>query len=183
MNMRDWLMEPNLRINFPSKYTSFVIYYPKCNCECFYCDMEQIFVGCIPFDISSLELSLPFINCLVISGGEPLLAYDDVLQFQQFAKDNNLKIYIYTNGHDLNRIKQLLNNYEDTFIVIDVKGNRPSMIDKTTKTKLGRKIWSTYTKLKNHERIIFRISQNVNNEHNYELIDMLLNVELYETIM
>jgi len=179
MVLDEWLMEPHFRFNFPHKHTSFVLYYPKCNCNCFYCNLDKVFVNCIPFDYDSLELSLPFIDCLVVSGGEPLLAYEDVLEFQRLAKQHNLWFYVYTNGFDKNKITNLLNLYEKTKIVIDVKGKNIKQINDITKTNYGKQIMDTYKSFCSHDRVIFRV-----NEYTKTILNQLnfKNIEKYVTI-
>ena len=170
-----WLMEPNLRFNFPHNHISFVLYYPKCNCNCFYCNLKKVFIGCIPFDWNSLELSLPFIDCIVVSGGEPLLAFDDILIFQEFARQHDLWFYVYTNGFNVSKISQLLDNYEKTIIVIDVKGSKIEQINKTTRSNLGKQIIQTYKAFCNHDRVVFRINEYV------KPLDFK-NIERYKTV-
>lgn len=170
-------MESNLRFNFPNNHISFILYFSKCNCKCFYCDLDKIFINCIKYDEESLKLSLPFIDSLVISGGEPLLAFNDVLKFQQFAKDNDLWFYVYTNGYDVDKINKLLKLYDKTKIVIDIKGNNINEINETTQTSFGSKIMETYNTFKHNDNVIFRINDlinitdiNFNNIERYELI-------------
>jgi len=169
-----WLMEPSIRFNFPNNHTSFVVYWPKCNCRCFYCDLSKVFINCIPFDKEALELSLPYIDCLVVSGGEPLLDFKRVLEFQEFAKNNNLWFYVYTNGYDLDKVNLLLSSYDKTKIVIDVKGNSVEQINQVTSTNLGEKFLKTYEQLANNPNVIFRFNDYIKPTRKYK------NIETYE---
>ena len=173
-----WLMEPNLRFNFPNNHTSFILYWPECNCQCFYCDLNKAFINCIPYDSNTLELSLPFIDCITVSGGEPLLVPKDVFEFQKIAKEHNKAFYVYTNGYGTDIINKLLKSYNKTKIVIDIKGNNVETVQEITKINenLSTQIYKTYEKFKECDNVIFRINDlfNVNDFKNFK------NIEIYK---
>jgi len=86
---------------------------------------------------------------------------------------------VYTNGFDKNKITNLLNLYEKTKIVIDVKGKNVRQINDIIKSDYGKQMMDTYKSFCNHDRVIFRV-----NEYTKSILNQLdfKNIEKYVTI-
>jgi len=109
-------------VDFPGM-PSLVIFLAGCPFTCPYChNPELIDRGKnAPFkDIYNKILeSKNLVDALVISGGEPLLQIDELEKVLEFAKSQNLKTKLDTNGYQpeyINRIKGLVD-----YVALDVK--------------------------------------------------------------
>ena len=94
----------------------------KCDYKCFYCSVpselrntEKMMVGNIPVkDIDEAFKYIKKYNCVAISGGEPLIYIDKVLNIIKRAKDNNIYTYLFTDGSGRGRLTpSLLNKLVD----------------------------------------------------------------------
>lgn len=94
----------------------------KCDFKRFYCSVpsefrntEKMMVGNIPVkDIDEAFEHIKKYKCVAISGGEPLIHVDKVLNIIKRAKDNNIYTYLFTDGGSRGRLTlSLLNKLAD----------------------------------------------------------------------
>ena len=88
-------------LEFPGKM-SLVIFTAGCMLKCPYCHNPGIIQGGESKELSeifsSIDESLDFIDSVVITGGEPLMQEDQVIEILKYAKKLELKTKIDTNG-------------------------------------------------------------------------------------
>ena len=114
----------------------------KCDYKCFYCSVpsefkntEKMMVGNIPVkDIDEAFEHIKKYKCVAISGGEPLIYVDKVLDVIKRAKKNNIYTYLFTDGSDSGRLT-------------------PSLLKKLVDAGLGEIKMST--KLKGERTLLF----------------------------
>ncbi|MBC7084847.1 MAG: anaerobic ribonucleoside-triphosphate reductase activating protein [Methanomethylovorans sp.] len=102
-----------------------VLFLRGCPFRCPYCQNYDILTGSDLVEVKLLqdkiESSIPFINCLVISGGEPLIQKNVVKELAKFAKKKGLLVGIHTNGFFPQVIEELLKDSLVDGFFIDVK--------------------------------------------------------------
>jgi len=90
----------------------------KCDYKCFYCSVpsefkntERMMVGKIPVkDINEAFGHIKKYKCVAISGGEPLIYVDKVMDIIKRAKKNNIYTYLFTDGSGRGRLTPSLLN-------------------------------------------------------------------------
>lgn len=115
----------------------------KCDYKCFYCSVpcefrntDKMMVGKILVkDINEAFKHINKYKCVAISGGEPLIYADKVLDIIKIAKKNNIYTYLFTDGSDRGRLTpNLLNKLVDAGLdeikmSIKIKGERKLLFD------------------------------------------------------
>ena len=110
-------------IDYPKK-ASAVIFLHGCNMRCPYCHnlrfmlehKREMTVEEIFNDIDFL-----FADAIVISGGEPTLQKDAVIEIARYAKEKGFPVKIDTNGTHPEVIEELIKNNLIDYVAIDVK--------------------------------------------------------------
>ena len=119
---------------------SLVIFMSKCPLECRYChNVELLEEGSeksfkeIADEITS---SADFLDAVVISGGEPLLHVDDVIEILKVTRNLGLKTKLDTSGIYPDKLKKILDLNLLDYISLDVK-NPFSKYRKITGSNVG----------------------------------------------
>jgi len=109
-------------LEFPEKI-SLVVFTGGCTLRCPYCHNPELINGGKSVELheitDKIKNSMEFIDSVVITGGEPLIQYDDVKCILEYCKKQGLKTKLDTNGcfpHELSEIINLLD-----YVALDVK--------------------------------------------------------------
>ena len=105
--------------------SSIVIFLNGCPLRCGYCHNYHLLTQSRPTELSLIKQrimeSKPFISAVVFLGGEPLMQPEAVEEIARFAKSQNLRVGIHTNGYYPDAVFSLLDqNLADKFFV-DIK--------------------------------------------------------------
>lgn len=126
-------------IDYP-KHLCSVVFFQGCNLKCRFCyNSKQLgFTNKKPLSYVFEELTknLSVINSVVLSGGEPLIHEDAIIQIRKWCNAHNLKLGVETNGTFPTRLKRLLKEEVFDFIAMDVKSVfTQKAYEETTKCK------------------------------------------------
>jgi pyruvate formate lyase activating enzyme len=109
-------------LEFPEKM-SLVVFTGGCTLRCPYCHNPELINGGKSVELheitDKIKNSMDFIDSVVITGGEPLIQYDDVKYILKYCKKQGLKTKLDTNGcfpYELSEIITLLD-----YVALDVK--------------------------------------------------------------
>jgi pyruvate formate lyase activating enzyme len=109
-------------IEYPGKI-SLVIFTGGCILKCPYCHNPELISGGNPVEINTIKTkineSLEYIDGITITGGEPLIQWEDVKDILQYSKKLKLKTKIDTNGFNPERIAKII-KWTD-YIALDIK--------------------------------------------------------------
>ena len=109
-------------IEYPSKI-SLVIFTGGCILKCPYCHNPELIFGGNPIEINTIKTkineSLEYIDGITITGGEPLIQWEDVKDILQYSKILKLKTKIDTSGFNPERIAKII-KWTD-YIALDIK--------------------------------------------------------------
>lgn len=102
---------------------SLVIFMAKCPLRCPYCHNSELLDNGEKTILEELyeiiDESADFVDAVVISGGEPLVHSEDVINLLKYSKSLNLKTKVDTSGCYPKRLEEVL-KYVD-YIAIDIK--------------------------------------------------------------
>ena len=105
--------------------SSIVIFLNGCPFRCGYCHNSHLLTESNPTDIEIVKKrimeSKPFISAVVFLGGEPLMQSETVSEISKFAKENNLRVGIHTNGYYPDAVFSLLENKSADKFFVDIK--------------------------------------------------------------
>ncbi len=109
-------------IEYPGKI-SLVIFTGGCILKCPYCHNPELIFGGNPVEINTIKTrineSLEYIDGITITGGEPLIQWEDVKDILQYSKMLKLKTKIDTSGFNQERIAKII-KWTD-YIALDIK--------------------------------------------------------------
>lgn len=109
-------------IEYPGNL-SLVVFTAGCMLCCPYCHNPDLIVGGetvkTPEILQKIDESLDFIDSLVVTGGEPLMQYEEVLHVIKYAKSKGLKVKLDTNGYFTERLHEVLEWVD--YVALDVK--------------------------------------------------------------
>ncbi|MBC7101094.1 MAG: anaerobic ribonucleoside-triphosphate reductase activating protein [Methanobacteriales archaeon] len=109
-------------VDFPGT-PSLVIFLAGCPLKCPYCHNPELIKGGknVPLkDIyKKIIESKDLVDAIVISGGEPLLQIDELVKVLEFARSQNLKTKLDTNGYQPKHVKRIKNLLD--YVALDVK--------------------------------------------------------------
>ena len=116
---------PNSLVDYPNDL-SFVIFFGGCNFRCGYCHnksivfktSDEIFENEV---LSMLDDRKKFIKSVVITGGEPTIYNNKLIEFIKKIKDLGFKVKLDTNGTNPKVLKELIDNKLLDFIAMDIK--------------------------------------------------------------
>jgi pyruvate formate lyase activating enzyme len=121
-------------VEYPGKI-SLVVFTGGCILRCPYCHNPELITGGEPVALDEILLeiqdSLDFIDSLVITGGEPLIQYQELEEILKYVKGADLKIKLDTNGCYPDRLKKII-KYID-YVALDVKAPFPKYEEITGK--------------------------------------------------
>lgn len=158
----------NYLLDFPDNSfngLSATIYFPFCNMKCKWCnlckmlDTKNLKTFSICKLLEFIDENENFIDLIVISGGEPTLDpnFNDLVEH---FYEMGIKVILYTNlSINIDKIIDLVDS-----VYVDYKGNTiQEIIDNTgVKTNVARNTLNNYDKYKYHEKVIFRVNENIN---------------------
>ncbi len=113
---------PLSTVDWPGRISA-VVFFAGCNLRCPWCQNPDCVTGTGNVELGDvfgvIDRSIPIIDSIVLSGGEPTLHPDACLEILRFAKERRIAGALETNGtrpEALSRILPLLD-----FVAIDVK--------------------------------------------------------------
>ncbi|WP_459202234.1 anaerobic ribonucleoside-triphosphate reductase activating protein [Methanococcus sp. CF] len=110
-------------IDYP-KHASAVVFLSGCNMKCGYCqNYEYITTNVSEMTAEEVfnSMDLMFAEALVISGGEPTLQPEAVLELAKIAKEKGFPVKLDTNGTNPDLVEKLILNNLLNYVAIDVK--------------------------------------------------------------
>ena len=113
-------------VDYPKKIAS-VVFLAGCNFRCRYCfnaniiDFKEEFLKDIEFVKKEISKNLPLIDAIVITGGEPCLQKNALIEIAKFGRKKKLLVGIFTNGSFPIVLKELIEMRLLDFVAIDVK--------------------------------------------------------------
>jgi len=109
-------------VEYPGKI-SLVLFTGGCILRCPYCHNPELISGGEEVDLDEIKLkiqdSLNFIDSLVITGGEPLVQFEELKELLNYLKDTELKIKLDTNGCYPERLEEIIHLVD--YVALDVK--------------------------------------------------------------
>lgn len=104
---------------------SFVIFFAKCPLRCPYCHNGDILKEGDEISLkemkNTIDKSIDFLDAVVITGGEPLVQFDELIELLKYSKSLNLKTKLDTSGIYPDKIKEILDLNLVDYVAIDVK--------------------------------------------------------------
>ena len=104
---------------------SLVIFMSKCPLACRYCHNVELIEDKTEWTLQrvkeEIDSSFDFLDAVVISGGEPLVQTDDVIEILKYVRELGLKTKLDTSGIYPDKIKKLLDLKLLDFVSLDVK--------------------------------------------------------------
>jgi pyruvate formate lyase activating enzyme len=102
---------------------SLVIFTGGCLLRCPYCHNPELITGGEQVNLreikEEMDDSQEFIDSLVLTGGEPLIQYDELEEIIKHAKASKLKVKLDTNGCYPERLKKIIKHLD--YVALDVK--------------------------------------------------------------
>lgn len=109
-------------IEYPGNL-SLVVFTAGCMLCCPYCHNPDLLEGGETVKTSDvlqkIDESLDFIDSLVVTGGEPLMQYNEVLKIIKHGKSRGLNVKLDTNGYFTGRLREVLEWVD--YVALDVK--------------------------------------------------------------
>ncbi|WMW22086.1 anaerobic ribonucleoside-triphosphate reductase activating protein [Methanolobus mangrovi] len=157
---------------------SIVFFLRGCPYRCPYCQNHALLFESNLVDASVLEAEIkksrPFVSSVVLSGGEPLMQKEAVIQLAKFAKKNGLLIGIHTNGYYPHVMAELIKEGLVDKFFIDVKA--PLDDAESYAKAIG---CNDYTDIHiNPQVVIEKVAESI-----YLVLDNNVNLELRTTII
>lgn len=122
---------------------SLVIFMSQCPLACRYCHNVELLEDKTEWSlekvISEIDSSADFLDAIVISGGEPLVQTDAVIDILTYVRKIGLKTKLDTSGIYPDKIKELLDLKLLDYVSLDVKTTF-SKYKKITGTNIGFKV-------------------------------------------
>ena len=111
-------------IEYP-KNMSFVIFLAKCPLRCPYCSNSEILEEGTEISLEEIyekiDDSAMFMDAVVVSGGEPLVQYEDVIEIFKYVREIGLKTKLDTSGVYPDRLQKILDLGLVDYVAMDVK--------------------------------------------------------------
>ncbi len=111
-------------IEYP-KNMSFVIFLAKCPLRCPYCSNSEILENGTEVSLEEIyekiDDSALFMDAVVVSGGEPLVQYEDVIEIFKYVRKIGLKTKLDTSGVYPDRLRKILDLGLVDYVAMDVK--------------------------------------------------------------
>lgn len=129
-------------VEYPGKM-SLVIFTGGCVLRCPYCHNPELIHGGNEADIeeikSEIQKSQDFIDSVVITGGEPLVQFEELKELLNYLRKTNLEIKLDTNGCYPERLQEIIGGVN--YLALDVKAP-PAKYEEVT----GAPIWENVKK-------------------------------------
>ena len=111
-------------IEYP-KNMSFVIFLAKCPLRCPYCSNSEILEEGTEISLEEIyekiDDSAMFMDAVVVSGGEPLVQYEDVIEIFKYVREIGLKTKLDTSGVYPDRLQKILDLGLVDYVAMDIK--------------------------------------------------------------
>ncbi len=114
-------------IDWDGKITS-VIFFDRCNFRCPFCQNWQLITNPEKYPEYNIDEILKkisqkknWIDGIVLTGGEPLLFFDDIIEIAKKIKKNNLLIKLDTNGSFPEQLLSLMKYKLIDYVAMDIK--------------------------------------------------------------
>jgi len=105
-----------------------VLFFDRCNFRCPFCQNWRLLVYPEKFPVYDFDDILKkimqkknWVDGIVLTGGEPLLFYDDIVEISKKIKPNNLGIKLDTNGSLPEQLESLLKLKLIDYVAMDIK--------------------------------------------------------------
>lgn len=113
-------------VDYPGK-PSFVLFLGGCNFRCPFCHNKGIVekeFPVIPLEdvLKQLEERIHFIDAIVVTGGEPTIYGDRLIDLLKTLKATGLKIKLDTNGTHPDLLEKIFNQKLVDYVAMDIKG-------------------------------------------------------------
>ena len=122
---------------------SLVIFMSKCPLACRYCHNVELLEDNTEWSlekvISEIDSSADFLDAIVISGGEPLVQTDEVIEILKYVRKIGLKTKLDTSGIYPDKIRELLDLKLLDYVSLDIKTTF-SKYRKITGSNVGFKV-------------------------------------------
>lgn len=109
-------------LEYPGK-VSLVLFTGGCPLRCPYCHNPEIIDGGESTSLQEIKDEIfeaaDFVDAVVVTGGEPLMQFEDVQQVLVYAKENKLLTKIDTNGYYPERLKKIIKLVD--YVALDIK--------------------------------------------------------------
>ena len=113
-------------IEYP-KNMSFVIFLAKCPLRCPYCSNSEILEEGTEISLEEIyekiDDSAMFMDAVVVSGGEPLVQYEDVIEIFKYVREIGLKTKLDTSGVYPDRLQKILDLGLVDYVAMDIKNS------------------------------------------------------------
>ena len=104
---------------------SLVIFMSKCPLACKYCHNVELLEDNTEWSFEKvkeeIDSSADFLDAIVISGGEPLVQTDAVIEILKYVREIGLKTKLDTSGIYPDKLKEILDLHLLDFISLDIK--------------------------------------------------------------
>ncbi|MGB9720896.1 MAG: anaerobic ribonucleoside-triphosphate reductase activating protein [bacterium] len=127
-------------IDWDGKITS-VLFFDRCNFRCPFCQNWRLIINPEKYPEYNIDEILKkisqkknWIDGIVLTGGEPLLFFDDIIEIAKKIKKNNLLIKIDTNGSFPEELLSLIRSGLIDYVAMDIK----APLDQTYFVATGR---------------------------------------------
>lgn len=101
------------------------LFFNGCPFRCIYCQNHKLVDGVRWVDIETVKKDIvdseKFISAAVLSGGEPAMQQDGLVEITEFIKNRGLLVGIHTNGYFPETLKELIRNRLVDKIFLDIK--------------------------------------------------------------
>jgi len=127
-------------LEYPGKI-SLVIFTGGCILRCPYCHNPELIDGGKEIDLEEIKMeiqdSMNFIDSIVITGGEPLIQFEELKELLDYIKNTGLKIKLDTNGCYPERLEKIIHLIN--YVALDVKAP-VNKYKKVTGASIGDKV-------------------------------------------
>jgi pyruvate formate lyase activating enzyme len=128
-------------IDWDGKISS-VLFFDRCNFHCPFCQNWRLMINpdqYPEYDIDEVLKKIArkknWIDGIVLTGGEPLLFFDELIEITKKIQKNNLRVKLDTNGSFPERLEILIKSELIDYIAVDIK----SPLDETYFLATGNK--------------------------------------------
>ncbi len=136
---------------------SLVIFMSKCPLACRYCHNVELLEDDTQWDLdkvkSEIDSSADFLDAVVISGGEPLVQTDDVIEILKYVREIGLKTKLDTSGIYPDKLQKILEMDLLDFVSLDVKTTF-SKYKKVTGANVGFNVKKSMEYINEHPDVV-----------------------------
>lgn len=168
------------------KNMSLVIFLAKCPLRCPFCHNAEILEEGEDVSFSDIKKTInkstDFLDAIVITGGEPLLQFEDLIKILKYAKSINLKTRLDTSGIYPDKIKKILDLGLVDYIAMDIK----APFDKYNEvigSDIGENVKKSSKIINNYDDVAFEVRTtyvpSLLNEEDIKKIAREVNADIY----